>query len=237
MTALPPLQVLKPPLVMIADVCHEGAEMRFLVANPMDLIQRHHAEGRLYEREELALIAQHLSPGGTFIDIGANVGNHAVWALCSAGAGRVIAFEPGLIAHTVLTVNKALNGLDQLDIRKVALSDREGTACLGPAHPANLGGSTLSESGPGQIVETQRGDVALSGIDVDFLKIDVEGHELQVLSGLEGLFARTHPPMMIEVADTSRPVFEDWMRRTGYHLSESNRHYDTSENLILLPAG
>lgn len=208
--------------------------MRFLVANPMDLIQRHHVEGQLYEREELALMARHIHPGGTFVDVGANVGNHAVWALCSAGAGRVIAFEPGLVAHTVLTVNKALNNLPRLDIRKVALSDRAGTACLGPAHPANLGGSVLSESGPGQTIETQRGDVALTETLVDFLKVDVEGHEIEVLRGLEGLFARTRPPMMVEVADSNRAAFEEWARQAGYRASDTFRRYKTSENLILL---
>ena len=53
-----------------------GQRMRFAIHDPDDLIQAVHAAGRFYEMEELELIRGVFPRGGTFLDIGANVGNH-----------------------------------------------------------------------------------------------------------------------------------------------------------------
>jgi hypothetical protein len=83
----------------------------FFVTNEDDLIQREHVRGRFYEEEELGIIAKHFK-GGTFVDIGANVGNHSIFAAKFLGASTVIAFEPNPASYVTFKCNMALNGLE-----------------------------------------------------------------------------------------------------------------------------
>src|SRR5688500_7711411 len=64
-----------PPGVIVQS----PAGVKFFVANEGDHIQRFHLQGRFYEAEELELIGRYFR-NGVFVDIGANVGNHSLYA-------------------------------------------------------------------------------------------------------------------------------------------------------------
>lgn len=234
-TPLPPFEVLEPLLACVVDVTHEGTGYQFFVANPFDYIQAHHARGEMYEPASLALIAKHFPKDGTFVDIGAHVGNHGIFAAKALGAAEVIAFEPSLKAHTILTVNKALNGLTRFEIRKQALSDAPGEAVIHTPAPMHEGRNTLAEDGPGQRVPVLTGDAALEGRKVSFLKIDVEGHEIRVLDGLTQVTATHRPPIFIEVRDAFGAALEVWCKVHGYRVAERIRQYQGEQNVLLLP--
>ena len=85
-----------------------GQQVSMFVVNEWDYIQAHHLKGRFYEQEELELIGRHFK-GGVFVDVGANIGNHTIYALKFLGATKVIAFEPNPAAARILKVNLALN--------------------------------------------------------------------------------------------------------------------------------
>jgi hypothetical protein len=51
-----------------------------IVRNRRDLVQAHHFSGEFYEAEELQIIQKYFKAGGIFVNIGANVGNHTVFA-------------------------------------------------------------------------------------------------------------------------------------------------------------
>jgi hypothetical protein len=75
----------------VVDVTEDGHRYRFVVANSRDHIGRDHMQGRLYEPEERDIIRRAFPPGATFVDVGANVGNHVIWAarvLDTPGATR-----------------------------------------------------------------------------------------------------------------------------------------------------
>ncbi len=78
----------------IVQVEHGGRAYRFLSADRNDLIQSIHCGGALYEEEELEIIRDHFDAPEVFVDVGANVGNHAMFAAGALAARRVIAFEP-----------------------------------------------------------------------------------------------------------------------------------------------
>jgi hypothetical protein len=65
----------------------------FFIESETDLIQEHHKCGRLYEREELEIIQKHSNGAGAFLDIGANVGNHAIFFAKVLQAPKVFVFE------------------------------------------------------------------------------------------------------------------------------------------------
>ncbi|MCC1498344.1 FkbM family methyltransferase, partial [Alcanivorax sp. 1008] len=114
-----------PAQAMIASVLHNGKPSRFLVADRFDVIQKHHADGKFYEQDLLDVLAENIKEGACFVDIGANVGNHSIFAAAHLGASRIIAFEPMRLQHAILSINVLLNELQgKVEVHKLALSDR-----------------------------------------------------------------------------------------------------------------
>ncbi|MCW3014744.1 MAG: hypothetical protein JWO02_1836 [Solirubrobacterales bacterium] len=136
-----------------------------------------------------------IDPGDLVVDVGANVGYLTSLAAARAGAGgTVIAFEPHPGVFELLASNAArwrAAGVAAVETHQTALSDRAGTAELnaGPLFHANMGLATLNETGTATAaddvlpVAVQRLDEVLGDRSVGLLKIDVEGHEPEVLRG------------------------------------------------------
>src|SRR5262245_30455353 len=99
------------PLGTVVTFSHRDKPVRFLVTNKDDIIQKRHYGGVFYEVEELDLIATAFNPGGVFLDVGTNVGNHAIYAVQHLGASRVICVEPNPDAIAILRANIMLNQL------------------------------------------------------------------------------------------------------------------------------
>jgi Met-10+ like-protein len=92
-----------------------GSNLRFFVRNRRDLVQAHHFTGEFYEAEELDIIRRHFKENGVFVDIGANVGNHTIFASKLLKAEKVIPFELHPDALAILTTNIALNNCHSVD--------------------------------------------------------------------------------------------------------------------------
>lgn len=223
---------------VIADVTHDGCALKFMVGNPDDIIQRIHLEGALYEPEELALIAHHYVPESVFVDIGANVGNHVVWAAKCLGAPRVISFEPTLGQHTLLCANVALNDLsDVVTVRKVALSSAKGKIRISGSLTVsdNSGASRVTAEGLGEEVPMSTGDLELADVGPVFIKIDVEGHEIAVLEGLRHTIQKYRPLLFVEVDNFNSAAFSDWMNKVGYEARDSFSRYEQNCNYLIAP--
>jgi FkbM family methyltransferase len=206
------------------------------VANPGDAIQKEHMAGRFYEPDELDIIRRHFRPGGVFLDIGSNVGNHAVFAALVLHAARVVVIEPNPVAIAVLRANAALNRLEAvIDCRWLGVglgaASAEGFGVR--AGPMNLGGGRMVE-GVGDL-RILAGDEITGGDHVDFLKIDVEGMELDVLAGLAATIARCRPSIFIEVDDHNQAGFDTWVADHGYRIAARHKRYMRNENFMLVP--
>jgi FkbM family methyltransferase len=217
----------------------QGQEVRFFILDEWDYIQSHHLKGRFYEEEELALIARHFD-GGLLVDVGANIGNHTVYALRLLGADRVIAFEPNPKAALLLTVNLALNGLSHLaEHRPVGLADRSAEACLVAPRNKDLGNTRISlTEGDAGSCRVVTGDEALAGeTAIAMIKIDTEAMEMAVLAGLEGTIARHRPKLFVEVDNTNRQAFLALLARHRYEVVGEHRRYATNCNYLAVPRG
>lgn len=215
----------------------DGTPVFFTLTNTRDVIQKEHLAGRFYEQEELAIIAKHCPKDAVFVDIGANIGNHSVFALKMLAVKKLIPFEPNPVAIAVLTSNLGLNGaLERCDLSHLGLglSDKAmtGLAMEVDKPHKNLGGGRLVAGGDLRVIP---GDAALAGEDVDFIKIDVEGMEVQVLAGLAETIARCRPVVFIEVDDVNRPEFLAWVGRAEYRVAATFRRYSVNENFLLVP--
>ena len=153
---------------------------------PVNLI-----DGGRYEEENLEVLLSFVTPDTVFVDVGANVGFYTVEiARRLTGNGRAYAFEPHPKLIELLRRNAFVNGLAPVvSSFSFALSDRNGPADL--QYPTgHLGGGQVSA--PGEIAGHTMVKSELKKLDdllgrdfrCDLVKIDVEGHELNVLNGM-----------------------------------------------------
>lgn len=139
-----------------------------------------------------------IDPGMTVIDVGANVGMMSLAFARSVGAtGKVFAFEAEPQFHGLLAKTFALNGVPWVELRPQAAGRAKGRATFhvspiaGHSSLYELEGDEGGQSRP-ITVDVVTLDEALAGAaaEVDLVKIDVEGAELDVLAGMTGLLAR-----------------------------------------------
>jgi FkbM family methyltransferase len=157
-----------------------------------------------FEPHVRSAIAATLRPGGTAVDVGANVGLHTLTMASAVGPeGSVLAIEPNPVAVARLRANLALNDLDAR-VLVHAVSDRVGEMPLFVPDGVNnnLGQARL---GPRDGL-TAGGSVAVTTLDLvaerldalDLLKIDVEGFEVAVLRGARRTLERFRPVVLLE---------------------------------------
>lgn len=138
----------------------------------------------------------------TSLDIGANIGNHAL--VIADYSRHLIAFEPVDFIFQVLKVNVEQNNVKNAEIVNVGLSDVDQEMEIFIPDNANLGSSSLEVmEGDGQRlkVRTLIGDEYLAQRQVnqvDFIKMDVEGHEVPALKGLKHTIQQHQPLLLLE---------------------------------------
>lgn len=141
------------------------------------------------------------------VDIGANLGLYTrELSRCSR---RVHAFEPSRAMAALLRKTSAPNVL----VHEVALSDHHGVSALNmPVNGEDPVYSLASLEPPSsddhrastqELVEVARLDRVIRE-DVAFVKVDVEGHELEVLKGASGVIERSKPIFLVEAEERHR---------------------------------
>lgn len=209
----------------------------FCVNMENDPVQRNHRRGQFYEMSELSRLSSIFPQGGVFVDIGANVGNHTLFAALFLGASQVIPFEPNPKAFELLVSNVLVNGLrDKVDLSRlgVGVSDVEAGGFAMQERDRNLGGAKMLEGQGG--LQVHPGDALLSEVTPDFIKIDVEGMEMQVLAGLSGVLERARPVMMVEVDNEVEAAFLDWVAAQGYAVLSTHQRYRLNKNHLICDA-
>ena len=158
----------------------------------------------------IAHVARYIRAGSVALDIGAAVG---LWTVPLARAARtvgasVVAIEPLPANARWLHANLALNGvLDDVVVHKVALGSSIGVALLessemagGSAALAIVDGPPLAADGV-EVAVRRLDDLPLPG-PVSFMKLDVEGHECQVLDGASAVIESDRPVILGEFNPT-----------------------------------
>ena len=135
---------------------------------------------------------------GIFVDVGANIGWHAIHAARCFSVETVIAFEPDAFNAWLLDRNLTLNDIDNVVVSNCAVGREQGIARLHRYKHSNLGRhSMLKDYGYGsRAVPTTDLDSALAAAGISnwrvlILKIDVEGCEPAVIAGAQQTLART----------------------------------------------
>jgi FkbM family methyltransferase len=171
-------------------------------------------------QEELVRV---LRPGAVVYDVGANVGFMTLIAARLVGPdGHVYAFEPIPDNARAIERNAALNGLGNVTVLELALSDRAGEAVL-RVPTANQGAhlATVGES-VGEEDDLNVRTAALDEVDglrpPDLVKLDVEGAEVLVLEGMRRCLAEHRPALVCELHGT-RAAIEKLLPELGYEVT------------------
>jgi FkbM family methyltransferase len=151
-------------------------------------------------------IKELLPPNGTFIDIGANIGYHSLFAATLHNrTTNIIAFEPQKNIYEMFRKSITENVYNNIQLYNCGLSNYEGTAALN-IFEENKGASSLTQgithhSGEAMVEEIQikQLDSFLNEVQrADIIKIDVEGFEYEVVLGGLGLIRKYQPALFIE---------------------------------------
>jgi FkbM family methyltransferase len=191
-----------------------------------------------FEPNELTWLSETLTEGMTMIDIGAHMGMYTLTASKLVGeSGIVVALEPSTREFQRLTFHVTLNDLRNVRCLQVAASSACGEAALKIAWEWNSGHNTFGEFFNPAVEMTREERVPMQTVDalvaaqrlqrVDVIKIDVEGHELQVLAGTVETLTRFRPRVLIEVCEetlrrqgASAEAVLGFLTKHGYVLSE-----------------
>lgn len=216
-----------------------GASFRFFANDPKDYVQSYWARNTLYEREEIDFLSQSLPKNLTILDIGSNLGNHAIAFAKILNAKRVICFEALPICADILSINASLNDVeDVLDLSylKLGIGNKVGLS-FSNTPAGNIGATSLEFASP-----EERAMIPMLPVDalhlrtkVDFIKIDIEGAELQALEGAKNLINSWRPNMLIEVDNANLSGFDSWLRENRYRITQRHKRYASNENFFIAP--
>jgi FkbM family methyltransferase len=184
----------------------------------------------------LALRRKHHGDGVVAIDCGANIGVHTVeWAMSMTGWGSVVSIEAQERIYYALAGNIAINNCFNAIAVHGAVSSESGVMKIpNPNYfvPSSFGSLELRQRKGnefiGQPIDYENMvNVRKLTLDefnlprVDFIKIDVEGMELEALEGASRSITQSHPIMLIEKIKTDAEKLREWLKARGYEVIDA----------------
>jgi FkbM family methyltransferase len=166
--------------------------------------QKIYIEG-IYEKRFLDNLIGKFECGAIFLDIGANIGNHALYL--HNEFAEIHCFEPNPETFRRLSENVAINQFKNIKLHQVALGDHNAVLPFSEMVTGNLGNSGFFIEDTSEVsyrvkeLPVFEADGYVDGLNlarVDFIKIDVEGFELQVFKGLSKNIAKFRPIIAFE---------------------------------------
>ena len=203
---------------MTIDFSYEDHICRFfLPCACYDSIQNTIAStSSFYEAGLLRKVRPYLREGMVYADIGANIGNHVVFFSKVCNAEKGYAFEPQKHVFEILRRNVTINDLsEKVELHNVCLGKSKGTCAITSFQTDNCGGTSFRESPKGAYNVLSLDSLEIPRID--FIKIDVEGAEMDVLLGAEKTISEKRPVVWCEALNReSLKRLIQFFRRYGY---------------------
>jgi FkbM family methyltransferase len=201
--------------------------------NDLDLLVHHEPRTASWFR---------VRPGEVVVDVGAHIGRYTLPAALTGSL--VVAIEPDPSNFIALRRNVELNGFRNVVLKNCAVSDRDGSRTLFLAGGPNRGTSSLDPQwapGVGGAAIPESVEVACDTLDhillpvspgrIDWLKIDVEGHEVQVLGGANLTLGKTNK-LILEVSKGLEERCRELTAAARFDLLDVERGSPTSNWLL-----
>lgn len=202
---------------------HKGVSVP-ITYNSLGHIKEVEKHGKFFEYAMLEAIEKLPYRPGICMDIGANIGNHTVFFSKFCKFDEVWAFEPTLNSCELLKDNVVLNNCYNVNIYNKAVGSDYGYISI-----------SNNEENPSWNKISGEGNIPMVRIDtpwqVAMIKIDVEGHELEVLKGAYNVINREKPELFIEWHDGYEPILNALPKGYRYVKTFNNApsHYFTAK--------
>jgi FkbM family methyltransferase len=212
-------------------------DFHFVLDSEVDHIQSVIRGGNFYETEELELIAELAGAPRRILDVGSNLGNHAIYFAHRFNAELTVPVEPNPRILPMLRANLGLNWHPSFDLSLVGygLSDGVGHGVSKVGSEENLGGAKLEQDAAGTVPITS-GDIRFPSSVFDLIKIDVDGMENTVIRGMVEILRRSNALVFVEVLLPHIGPTIEQMRDCGYVYWTSHQRYGRCINLIFRKA-
>lgn len=204
-------------------------EYKFVVMKNDTCIADSLRSNKLFEKFLLAILSEIVPKNKNMLDIGSNIG---IWSIIFSKIinteNNIYAFEPQEKIFDCLHKNIILNNCKNIIPYNFGLSNKNDTFFMDASYDLldNFGAFRITDDSSKSIlsIECKIGD-ELSLDNIGFIKIDVEGHELNVLYGLKDTIQRNMPIIIIEIHssdsdnDEKLKFFYNLHYKTIYKLS------------------
>ncbi len=188
-----------------------------------------------HERD-MEIVKYLVASGDSVIDVGANFGFYTVFlSNLVGGQGHIHSVEPIPLTHEILSNNVKRLSLPNVKLYDCAISEKDGSGTMVIPKWSGSGGQNFYQASvqsgiavSGQLQEVSVNLRSLDSLFSDhqntftFVKVDVEGHELQVISGAIAFIRQSKPALLVEVSknpdDWQSPahVLFDLLKKEGY---------------------
>jgi len=159
--------------------------------------------------------------GNIFLDVGAHVGKYALQVAKVVGEnGLVIAIEPNRENYLALIKNITINKIENILAYNIAAWHKDCKMKLFIADKGELHSLKEKTGGLESVwVEARRLDNVIKGHRVNWIKIDVEGAEYEVLRGLENTLKEYKPKLIVEVKKKNLERIKKFMTQVNYNIT------------------
>ena len=190
----------------------DGIESKFSLTDPFSAaFFASHFKNDIYEKDGLKALLAHVNENSIVFDVGSNIGYFTCFSGKYCSRGRVYAFELGRENVSILRRNLELNSLANVVVEHCAVSDLSGSVFVQDSAVGNAVLKIMND-------KVKHEDyVAVRAITLDeycdsnkvvpeFIKIDVEGAEMKVLTGMNKLI-KGSVKLLIEIHEKELPQF------------------------------
>lgn len=184
--------------------------------------------GAVFERDLVNAVKKFVKPGMTIVDVGANSGYYTMMFAEMVGpTGKIFAHEPTDWGIRKVEHHLSINGFKNVALSKSMLGARKGNDPVGfsfdPYYP--LLATNYQHLQAMETVPCTSLDAEYAGQQIDFIKLDVDGHEMDILRGGEELLKRCRPLIVVEIgrytyekAGHSITELVEWFHGFGYEI-------------------
>tara|TARA_B100002019_G_scaffold250805_1_gene230854 strand:+ start:1726 stop:2430 length:705 start_codon:yes stop_codon:yes gene_type:complete len=214
---------------MMHTFTYDGEEV-FFDSVEGDLIATNWIKGQFYETKLLEKIKS-MNLNGTYVDVGAHHGNHAIYFSKFTLAERVVAIEGNPINFDYLERNIKLNFCD-IEAHNVLASNTDGEVKDMYSQDGNTGNTSIfydeitgSKVKITEGITTQMDDILKNEKKVSLIKLDIQDSEWFALDGCRKIIEKHRPVIILEWNESNKEIDNliDFFNEYGYEFSEKMR--------------